>query len=425
MLLLYLIVFVIFYSASKVKNKPTFKVIILLYLTSIICACVLWYFFPEATRKYPLYFPGIIYHIIVLVVMMMPLRRYDRILAPEKISLSYKTLRPFMIGLVVLSLISIVSSFYTYSIILSSGVSILEGRVMSFQGESFMRIVKPSGSILAHISTIASEFSYLALFFAFYIAVKFPSHKRMIIALLISSLTAVFFQLEWFGRENIVRYFLDGAIVLVLFTPLLSNSFKKKIKRSIVIITFLFGGMFAAITLGRFGEDTGYEEGPVYSVLSYLGQGFYNFSPIFRAYNGFEGRTNGKTIFAIFYDEAERGSVYNTAASYSGPIDIPHNVFGTYVCSFVSDLGAIPAIIPFVFLTIFFLMVSHMKPDNIFTYIYVLWIYRFFTQGVFYWVDNLVTGDRILCFMLVFFLHFLYSIRKRKYRIPQYSNIST
>ena len=337
------------------------------------------------------------------------------------ITASYATMRPFLVGLVVLSLISIISSFVTYYYIYQSGVSVLVGRMMSFEGEKFTDFIKPPGSILSHISCIASEFSYLAFFFAFLIACKHPGHNKMVRALLISSLTAVFFQLEWFGRENIVRFFLDGAIVLVMFRPMLTESFKRTIKKSLTIIVLLFGSVFTIITLGRFGEDSSYEAGPLYSVMSYFGQGFYNFSPIFRAYEGFNGETGGRTIFAVFFSEADRGSIYNAAQSYTGSIDIPHNVFGTYVCSFVSDLGSIPAVIPFILLTIFFVIVAKMKSDNIYTYIYILWIYRFFTQGVFYWVDILVTGDRILCFLLIITLNIIYNSRRAKlqnHRIP-------
>lgn len=418
MLLVYLIIFLLFYKFSKVKEHPTFKVVLLLYLSSIICACVLWYFAPDETRRYDLFFPGIVYHILVIVLMMLPLRRFDKILAPEKITIAYETLQPFLFVLVVLSIISIISSFFTYSLILSSGVSIIEGRNLSVNGEAFVRIVKPHGSILAHISCIASEFSYLALFFAFLIAYKYPNHRRMVRWLFISSLTAVFFQLEWFGRENIVRFFLDGAIVWVIFKPLLSKTIKNSIRKSIIIVAVLFGVAFTSITLSRFGEESGYGNGPLYSVLAYFGQGFYYFSPVFRAYSGMEGRTNGRTIFSIFFSETEKGDIYHTAETYTGSLDIPHNVFGTYVCSFVSDLGAIPALIPFAVLIIFFIIVSRMKSNNIFTYIYILWIYRFFTQGVFYWVDIWVTGDRIMCFILIFILNFLYNWKRRQYSNP-------
>lgn len=412
MLLIYLIVFLIFYRTSNVSERPTFKVILLIYLAGIICACALWYFAPTETRRYDLYFPGIIYHVVILVLMMLPLKKYDRIIAPDKITIPYSTLQPFLVGLVVLSIITILSSFVTYSLIWRSGVSIFEGRQMSFDGESFVRIVKPSGSILAHISCIASEFSYLAFFFAFLVMVKYPGHKSMVRWLLISSLSAIFYQLEWFGRENIVRFFFDGAIVLVMFRSLLTNPLKKYIKKVAIIIAIIFGGIFTLITISRFGEDTGYENGPIYSVLSYMGQGFYYFSPIYEAHTGFEGKSGGRTIFAIFFDEAERGSIYKAADSYSGTYDIPHNVFGTYVCTFVGDLGAIPALIAFAVLIVFFIWVSKRRSDNIFTYIYILWVYRFFTQGVFYWVDILVTGDRIMCFVMILLLDLLYTTKR-------------
>ena len=414
MLLLYLLVFVVFYYTSNLKYRPTFKVILLLYLASIVCACFLWYLMPEQTQKYPLYFPGIIYHIVVLVLMMLPLRKFDRILAPEKITISYRTLRPFLLVLVGLSFISIISSFFTYSIIISSGMSFLEGRVTSIQGDSFMRIIKPSGSILAHISAIASEFSYLSLFFAFLISVRYPGHRRMVAALFVASLTAIFFQLEWFGRENIVRYFLDGAIVFVMFRPLMAESMKKRLKRGIIVVGIIFGGLFTSITVSRFGGDSDYDNGPVYGALSYFGQGIYYFSPVFNAYDGFDGETNGRTIFAIFFDKSERGSIFNKASSYSGTKDIPHNSFTTYVGSFVSDLGAIPAFFVFLVLIAFFLLVGKMKSNNIFTYIYILWIYKFFTQGVFYWVDIWATTDILFCIALVFILNILYNTRQSK-----------
>ena len=416
MLLIYLIVFLLFYITSNVGKRPTFKVILLIYLSAIVCACCLWFFVPDITRRYPLYRPAILYHVVVLVLMMLPLKRYDRIIAPEKISITYETLRPFFVGIIVLSLITILSAFVTYYLIFSSGVSILEGRTMSISGDSFVRIVKPHGSILSHISAIASEVSYLALFFAFLVAYKYPTHFRMFKWLLISSLAAIFHQLEWFGRENIVRFFLDGIIVLVIFWPLFSDIIKKKITKIILIFVIGFGIIFSYITIDRFGEGSGHDYGPIYSVFFYFGQGFLYYSPIYRAYDGLIGRTNGKTIFAAFYPDSERGSIFNLASTYMGSIDIPHNIFPTYVGSFVSDLGAIPALIPFALLIVFFLLVSKMKSDNIFTYIYILWIYRFFTQGVFYWIDTWNNGDRLLCFVLIIILNFIYNThRAHKY----------
>lgn len=409
MLFIYLISFIIFYKLLNVENKPTFRFILLIYLGSISSSIILWYLYPQYSRKYDLNLIAIFYHITVILFMLFPLRKYDSKINVSKINIKYKSLQPFIIILITLSFISIISSISTFKLIYNAGVSISEGRNDSIMGDSFMRITKPSGSLLAHISAIASEFCYIALFLAFYIKYKFPEKKKTFVLLLISSLSAVIFQLEWFGRENIVRYIFDFILIYLIFKPFISDKFKKSIRKYSLFGIVLILVVFVVITLARFNYDEN-DKGPIYGVISYFGQGFINFSSFFEAF-ALEGKSGGKSIFSIFYPVTQRVGIINQSADYGHLYDVPFNAFGTYVATFVNDINAFYSLFVFLILIMFFKLIGKVNSGNIFLYIYMLWIYRFFATGVFYWIDILNNGDRVFSFLIIIILNFIYNYR--------------
>ena len=405
MLFIYLISFLLFYKINDVSSKPALKMVVYFYILASVCSLVLWYCYPDLSRDYPLRFGAIVYHIFVMTIMMMPLTKYDSKFDVTRIDIQYNTLKIYLYILIVLALISIASSFVTYSLILSSGISIVDGRNSAFGGESFMRIVKPYGSFLSHVSTISSEFSYITLFLAFLLKCSYPEKKFLFRMTLFSSLSAIFFQLEWFGRENIVRFIFDFLIIYYLFSNRLLEETKKKIKKTAIVVSAVISVPFIAITLSRF--DTSISDGgPGYSILSYLGQGMIHFSPFYHAYSG-NMENWGHTTFAVFYPESMRGSIFNAREQVGGSIDVPFNTFGTYVASIVNDWGALGAFIPLALLFAFSRYVGRMRSDDIFFYIYALWVLRFFASGIFYWIDLINNLDRIACFILVIGLHIL------------------
>ena len=418
LLFIYLIVFLLFYKSQNVKYKPVFKFILGLYIVSVICAIICWYCFPEYSRRYPLSFPAIVYHVLVIVVMLLPLSKYDKKIKVEKIDISYSTLKPFLWFLIVISIISIISSFYTYSVIYQSGVSIVDGRNASIAGDSFMLITKPPGSILSHISAIASEICYISLFFAFYIKCFYPKERLMFRLLLISSTVAVFWQLEWFGRENIVRFIFDFIIVFLMFRQFISKQALKVIKKYAVIGGGIVGAVFIAITLSRFDSEV-FEAGPIYGVLSYAGQGFIYFSNYFDSFSLTPSGDGWQKMFTYFFPDREY-SIFNTGAQST--VDAAFNMFKTYVGTFIGPFGMFEALIPLGIMTIFCHIVGSMKSSSPFFYIYILWIYRFFSMGIFYWIDKWNNGDRILCILLILFLNIIYNLFKTNHRYYHVKN---
>lgn len=411
MIFLYLISFLVFYRLLCVKNKPILRFIYIIYIVSICSAAGMWYLFPEYSRNYDLSLVAIFYHIVVLISMMLPLNGVDKRINVSKVEIKYSTLLPFIVFIVTLSLTSIVSSFYTYSLIFDSGVSIVDGRNTSMMGDSFMRVVKPNGGFLAHVSTIASEFSFVSLFLSFFVRYKYPKEKKTYILLFISSFSAIFYQLEWFGRENIVRFIFDFVFVYLIFNKSYSIGLNTNmIKYSILGMTLLLS-VFLFITFMRFDKEV-YEAGPLYGVISYLGQGFIYFSSFFEAFK-YTGKTGGRSIFAIFFSEDQQVGILNQADQFGTFFDVSFNSFGTYVATFVNDVNAYYAVLIFFILILLFKKISMIKPNNIFFYVYLLWIFRFFASGIFYWIDILNTGDRLISILLVLFLNFIY---KEKYK---------
>ena len=418
LLFIYLLAFLLFYKSQNVNKKPVYKFILGLYIVSVICAILCWYCFPEYSRRYPLSFLAIVYHIFVIGIMLFPLGKYDIKIQVEKIAISYSALKPFLWFLIALSIISIISSFYTYSIIIKSGVSIVDGRNASIAGDSFMLMTKPPGSILSHISAIASELCYITLFFAFYIKCFYPKKKWVFRLLLISSTVALFWQLEWFGRENIVRFIFDFVIIFLMFQKFMSKQTLKVIKKYIIIGGGIVAAVFIAITLSRFDSDV-FEAGPIYGVLSYAGQGFIYFSNYFDTFGLAPSGDGWQKMFTFFFPNYEH-SIFNTGAQSN--VDAAFNMFKTYVGTFIGPFGIYKALIPLGIMTIFCLIVGTMSSSSPFFYIYILWIYRFFSMGIFYWIDKWNNGDRILCILLILFLNILYNLLRNNNRYYHVKN---
>ena len=265
------------------------------------------------------------------------------------------------------------------------------------------REMKQAGSILSHISALASNYSFISLILSFYCMLKYPYKKRIIYLLLMSSLSYLFFNLEIGGREAIVRYSFDLLFVYLIFRKDISNYWRHKF-RVVMLSVFILMLMVALyITISRFdGKNT------MYGTLGYLGQGFIFFSRFFDYF----GKTGSESaIFNAFsLIQVDR---FNQNINVSA--DFFLNVFTTFVGSFVKASGYKVALIHFAIIYFFIVLVKRINKKSIFYYIYAFYIFRFFIGGIFYWIDSFASRAKVYYILLIFLIHFI-TVQFRKQR---------
>jgi hypothetical protein len=404
----YILIFLIYIlSVPGIKKKPLYRFILLFYLGSMLTAFFLWNFTSDFTLYHGLSFTAILYHSVVLMFMLYPMRYYDVKLDPSNLySIPYSKIAPFIFFLIGISSISI----YTSILIIKdySLDNILEIRnAIMIEGEG--RELKPSGSLLSHITQMASEYSFITLLLAFYSVIKYPQKKLIIILLFLSSSAYLFYNLEIGGREAFVRYGIDLIIFYFIFRNSLKLSLRRKIRNSILFMFIIILLAAISVSLARFGNN----QKLVFGTLGYYGQGFILFSDVFQEFS-IDGLTNGKRIFGAFFSNSPISS-FNLNQQFSTNIAL--NSFSTFVGSFVGDLGAIKAIIPYTLFFYFCILVNKVDSRSIFFYIYVLWIVRFFIGGIFYWIDDFSMLSRIFYILIILVLHLLYTQSKTKYQL--------
>lgn len=389
------------YKVNRLKELPIYKIILFWYLIGMCSAFYLWNYtdlFKDGFFLNPI---AIIYQVAVIMILLYPVRDYERYLKPSTIeSIPYKTLSIFLYALILISLISIISSISIINNLAHMNVSDIRTEVM-IGGEG--REMKQAGSILSHISALASNYSFISLILSFYCMLKYPYKKRIIYLLLMSSLSYLFFNLEIGGREAIVRYSFDLLFVYLIFRKDISNYWRHKF-RVVMLSVFILMLMVALyITISRFdGKNT------MYGTLGYLGQGFIFFSRFFDYF----GKTGSESaIFNAFsLIQVDR---FNQNINVSA--DFFLNVFTTFVGSFVKASGYKVALIHFAIIYFFIVLVKRINKKSIFYYIYAFYIFRFFIGGIFYWIDSFASRAKVYYILLIFLIHFI-TVQFRKQR---------
>lgn len=389
------------YKVDQLKALPIYKIILFWYLTGMCSAFYLWNYTDLFKDGFLLNPVAIIYQVVVIMILLYPVRDYERYLKPSTIEyISYKTLSIFLYALILISLISIVSSISIINNLAHMNITDIRNDVM-MGGEG--RDIKQAGSVLSHISALASNYSFISLILSFYCMLKYPYKKRIINLLLVSSLSYLLFNLEIGGREAIVRYSFDLLFVYLIFRKDIANYWRHRFKVVMlsVIIFMLMVALY--ITISRFdGRDT------LYGTLGYLGQGFIFFSRFFDYF----GETGSESaIFNAF--SSVQVNPFNQNENISA--DFFLNVFTTFVGSFVKATGYKIALIHFAIIYFLIVLIKKMNRTSIFYYIYTFYIFRFFIAGIFYWIDSFASRAKVYYILLILLIHFL-TIQIGKFR---------
>lgn len=417
LLLVYIFIWSLFLLfTGNIKKTPVFTALGLFYLIGMITAFIMYNYtdsFSDDSNQ--LYIVAIIYHLFYLMMFFYPIKTIELRMNPASMYvMNYNNLKLFLYPLIVFSIISIVSSILIlYGL---KGTALLEMRsTVMLEGEG--RELKYSGGILAHITSFASEYSFISLFFAFYCAVCYPNKQKIVYLLLFSCLSYLFYNLEIGGREAVVRYVFDFIFVYYLFSRFLNQQWKRRIKRISVCLFIGSFGVFLFITLARFVfEIDGSGSDFLSGTLGYYSQGFVHFSKFFHFFS--HTSNDGRNLFAGFIPGYEASTIiYDTSVPFAT------NVFSTFVGTMISNLGMYRSLIPLFVAILFMTVVSKMNRNTVFYYIYAFWFMRFIFSGIFYWIGGFRTFA-IVAYMLIFFLlHLCYYLFH--YHKPKPGNIES
>lgn len=409
-LAIYILVWAVFLYATKdSKRAPLYTFLLWFYWVGMMVAFVLYEWsdlFADPSNVLSL--RAVVYHVCYLMLFFAPLKRLEMRLDVNSLErMPYQSLRPFLWVLIIFSLLSIGGSIIILREI--SDMTIDEIRTQTML-EGTGREIKESGSVLSHISSFASEYSYIALILAFYCIRFYPQHKNTIYLLFLSCLSYLFYNLEIGGREAIIRYVFDIIFVYFIFWKSLVGQWQRRLRRIAKVSICFLALLMIMISMARFVSTD--QNSFISGTFGYFGQGFVYFSKIFEAY--YDTAAYGQNIF----DAVIPGAASTDAFAIDEEVDFATNIFPTFVGSFICDMGMWRALIPLVTLVIAMKIIARFNRCTIFYYIYVFWLMRFAFSGIFYWVDSFRVHARVYYFLLIFLLHLLYILLKQRSKMP-------
>lgn len=188
-------------------------------------------------------------------------------------------------------------------------------------------------------------------------------------------------------------------------------SWKSIVKKIMTVSCGLCFFMFIIISIGRFGNDSGYEHSVIESLVNYYGQSFTNFSGIFLEFpEGLYPHNKGGIHFPIIPGTATSSLELNDII-YT---DLSLNSFPTVIGTWIEDCGItwtifITVIFSFlikivfslknytIFTLIYFLMIIEFLYTSIFYFAEKIYIYKFLCIGVLIWLDNISLKKQFKC----------------------------
>lgn len=271
-------------------------------------------------------FSAVLYHCICLFLFIYPIvwfsNKYNRNLRMPD-STGIKIFTYFLITLGFLSIIAILPK-------LSTVFSADDLRVARNMYNYGMLHEERDGGILAYIGSIGGTMAYFALFMFFYYLCYYPKKKLIIALLFIASFADLLTSLSIVGRGGVVRWLFMFSFMFFFFRDQLDRILMRKMIRYVLIFSLPFIIVFGLITVSRFDNR---EYSIVFSILSYLGQGFIYFSYNFDQF--FDSTFHGRLNFPILFP-GESVSRRLSEAIYT---DYNLNTFSTFVGSFYKDVG--------------------------------------------------------------------------------------
>lgn len=362
--------------------------IILLYLFAGLAAYYI-YFNVDTYRYTELNFGAICYHLILMFLLLIPLRRFDE---RSKLPLSdfNQTTKAFSFGVIICAVVYIVDGIQYVNIndILNDVGSL---RSALSEGEK-----RSSSSIIGYVAYFFKTLSVAPLVLMFYYLIKYPEKKIMIILLFICSLGTVIVELRFAAREFLIKYVYLSFCLFFLLRKHFSQRIRKKIVTAGAAIVGIVLSIFMLITFMRFGDR---DISTFDSMLVYLGQGFVNFSEGFVNYPDGLFAQKGTITFPFFAGE------YRSSFNMDDQISslIPMNVFRTIIGSWTLDNGVYLTVLIAIIYASLFVLIGKNKYNNVFSYIYIALVLDFSFSLLFFFHEN-ISGTRLVTYIGLYLL---------------------
>lgn len=254
--------------------------------------------------------------------------------------------------------------FLGYHLIFSSGN--IETAIMSAYEDATLDQLSFVTRNLLRINIAVYDLSFLILLTCL---IRPQKDKKILLFVLFIIITRNLTGIIMASRGAMVNMGLRFILVYVISFPFLEAKFKKQFNKYILILSTIFGAIFAIITLGRqimYSETVNDEFTMTYFLSRYMGESLINFNqylPLMKETSG------GEHCFWSIMDylgmqphEWTTEYMYGALMSKMG---IPQNVFYTFIGDFVQDLGFIGAFIWLSFVAIIFTNIIHINKNII------------------------------------------------------------
>ena len=385
--LIYPISFLIVFFLCKNRNKyRLFSGLILLYMASSFVGSMIGLGVIDVNaNKEPKLIP-ILFHIVMLIVLLLPFKSYDKFRYSKLKPINSSLLRPFTYLIIIFCLIGI------YGDIQNINVNAIMTDIVSIRDE--LQENEKAVSFTDHFSFFCKHYGCVALALAYYYMKYFPKDKFTIVLLIICSLSSVFAGLQNGGREYLIKYVFIYIVFLYYSKPEIDTYWKKTNRSILIVFSSLAVVVFAVITVLRFSYSGQMDSNTVTAMFNYMGQGFANFSAIFNHFP--DGVAGGGMHFPIFVGHSF--SVINLNQSINSSLSL--NTFSTTIGSWVFDAGIYATVFIVLIYQTLMRYVGRRKFD-LFTMIYMLWFYEFIFSCLFFH-NQIFSLARLLSFVAIF-----------------------
>lgn len=326
-------------------------------------------------------FLAVVYHIAMLFIILYPFRQYTR----EKFSSLQKSNE---VAITVLTTLSVIFSFA--SIITS--IPRINVQTLLYDTTELRSLLFSNRS--GYLAYLGELYWTIPLVLMFYYMINSPQKRLLIVLMFVCSLTKVLSSFVVGGREYVLKYIVEFALLYYFLHPTISLQWRKVTNRVFVGIFVFFAFVFFAITMARFSNNYYSRLSSEDSVLLYFGQGMVHFSRDFTLFP--HGVPWGGHKFPILFGY---GSDSPLTFNNTGLL---LNNFSTCIGSFIKEKGILFATIITIVYSWLFSVIGKIKV-NVFTFIYLTWAIEFIISSPFFFND-VINGTRFISLLGIIFL---------------------
>lgn len=406
LIFLYPLFFLIVYLRGKdKKNHKLFNMIILIYFFAGLAASFIYYNL-DYYRDTQLNLWAICYHLALMFLLLIPLRRFDQRADMPLVDLNQVS-KIFTIGVIICSIIYIIDGIqYVDIYTILNDVSSLRADLN--EGEN-----RTGNALIGYIAYFYTTLSVAPLVLMFYYLIKSPERKVLIFILLICSLGTVIVELRFAAREFLIKYVYLAFCLFFILRKKFSIRTKKTIITGGIVLFSIILAIFLFITFLRFGDRS--DTSTSLSMLNYFGQGFVNFSEGFVTHPDGVFPQKGTGTFPFFAGATR--SHFNVDDLVNSSLEM--NVFRTIIGSWQLDCGIYWTVLITIIYAFLFNIIGRNRFNNIFSYIYMALVFDFSFSLLFFFHEN-ITGTRLVTYAGLVFIDYL---SRPKSKVPSTNRI--